>query len=512
MAAKAKRGSYTCGNCGGEGHNARKCPDKVTKTSKKKTPKKKPSKKSTPKADAKLEDAVTREDAVDTIKQVGEAASIDKETVDKAVDTVKNMPDEAFDLDGPEGAQVEAPEEEESSEHQAAALNTPQRKRKRSKAELAFWEKSTEKIAPDAVAEASTLSMQIPRISTGNFGLDVALYGGIPQGRIVRFFGQPKSAKTGSCLNTVATYQREHCSECFQKVCSCKNRDVPDVLWVDAENRMSSMLYWPASHGINLDCLKIMSPPTGQNVVDFVDHIIRSQEIAKIGLIVVDSIAHIVSMDELNKPTLDGVTVGRSAYLMNQAWKRWTSAVNSLGIQNERKPTILCINQIRHKVGVMYGSPETQPGGLGQEFATSVDVRFRSVSPNYVIFNEKKKSWEVKEKGYKGRYKPKQDETPDFMKIHYQVTASGISPSGRFGEFNYWLQAKHDHRCGDPDNGLQLWDYSKRYGLIEQDGQTKTLFGHTGRTLGEVQASFRKDPAAQAKAREILLEKLDCLV
>ena len=197
--------------------------------------------------------------------------------------------------------------------------------------------------------------MDIPRISTGNFGLDVALYGGVPQGRIVRFWGLPKSGKTGSCLNTVASYQKTHCSECYQRKCDCKDRDVPYVVWVDAENRMNSMLYWPESHGINLDCMKIMTPPTGQNVVDFVDHIIREEDTAKVGLIVVDSIAHIVSMDELNKPTLDGQTVGRSAYLMNQAWKRWTSAVHSLGIKNERKPTILCINQIRQKVGQMFG-------------------------------------------------------------------------------------------------------------------------------------------------------------
>lgn len=493
----AKRGSYTCGNCGESGHNARKCPKKGAK---KKTTKKKKKKAATKSA---------KQEAVDTVKRVGELAKVDNKTVDAAVKAIEAAPEEVFDLEGPE---ADVTPKDPSVPEGGLALDIPQRKRKRTKAELAFWEKSQDKIAPDAVAEASTLSMEIPRISTGNFGLDVALYGGIPQGRIVRFYGQPKSAKTGSCLNTVATYQREHCSECFMKECNCKNRDVPDVLWVDAENRMSSMLGWPASHGINLDCLKIMSPPTGQNVVDFVDHIIRSQEIAKIGLIVVDSIAHIVSMDELNKPTLDGVTVGRSAYLMNQAWKRWTSAVNSLGIQNARKPTILCINQIRHKVGVMYGSPETQPGGLGQEFATSVDVKFRSLTPNYVIYNEKKQTWEVKEKGYNGRYKPKQDETPDFMKIHYQVTASGICPGGRFGEFNYWLQAKHGHRCGDPDNGLQLWDYSKRYGLIEQEGGTKTLFGHSGRTLGEVQASFRKDPVAQAQARRILMEKLDCPV
>ena len=379
-------------------------------------------------------------------------------------------------------------------------VEVPKRKRKKTKEEEAFWRATEKKLAQDAIADAGELSLKIPRISTGNFGLDVALYGGIPQGRIVRFWGLPKSGKTGSCLNTVATFQKYHCSECYQRECDCTNRDVPQVIWVDAENRMNQMLYWPAAHGINLDCMKVMCPPTGQNVVDLVDHIIRSESIAKIGLIVVDSLANITSKDVLNKATLDGTTVGRNAYLLNTAFQKWTSAVHSLGIKNDRKPTILCINQIRQKVGVLYGNPETMPGGMGQEFATSVDVRFSAGYPTYVVFDEKKQKWVAKEKKSGSTFKPPPDATPDFVNIRYRVTASGICPSGRYGEFNYWLKNAHGHRCGDPDNGLQLWNYSKRYGLIKQEEGLKHLFGQSARTLDELKEKFRQSPEAITRA------------
>jgi RecA/RadA recombinase len=350
------------------------------------------------------------------------------------------------------------------------------------------------------MASAGELSLDIPRISSGNFGIDVALYGGIPQGRFIRITGLPKSAKTGTCLNAVAEYQANHCSECFQRKCDCKDRDVPEVLWIDIEHRIDSMLRWVQGHGVNLDCLRVMGPPTGQNVVDLVDHVIRSAPQAKIGLIVIDSIAHITSKDEINKATLDGPTVGRNAMLMNSGWRKWTSAFHSLGIDNPRKPTVLCINQIRHKVGQNYGSPETLPGGIGQGYASTVDLRFSAGPPNFLVWDAKKELYVPKQKGYGSTFKPKPDQTPDYITINYRVTASGHCPYGRSGDFNYWLKSAHNHRCGDTDNGLQLWQYCKRYKLVEQEGHTKRLFGHEARTFDALETAFRNDPRAQRKA------------
>lgn len=496
--AKAQKESshYKCGKCGESGHNARSCTNdgkaETPKKAKAEKPKKAKAEKSSSVADSSEDVAIAIEDSAD------ETEAPDQPDVEESADG-----EEVFDLS--DGAELPA---DPFTPPPGAKLNIPKRKRERSKAEEAFWAATEKKLAPDSVAPAGELTLRIPRISTGNFGLDVATFGGIPQGRFIRFWGSPKSGKTGSCLNTVATYQREHCSECFQRECECKNRDVPEVVWVDAENRMNSMLYWPQEHGINLDCLRILCPPTGQNVVDFVDHIIREGQTAKVGLIIVDSLAHIVSQDELNKPTLDGVTVGRNAHLLNSAWRKWTSAIMSLGIQNERKPTVLCINQMRQKIGVTYGSPDIMPGGVGQDFATTVDIKFQNGPPTFVVWDEKKRAWIAKEKKGRGSYEPSPDETPDFVKISYRITASGFCPPGRNGEFNYWLKSTHGHRCGDPDNGLQLWNYAKRYDLIQQEGHEKILYGLRARTLDELREVFRGDQKAQKKAWTDLMKIL----
>jgi len=489
MQTTKKITAYKCGKCGETGHNARKCPKSAKATKKKasQAPKPKTKPKVKHKAKPKVK-PVAKPPVADTSEKLDEAFDLEASGVDPTADTA-DAPSDVDPTVVPSGSK----------------LNTPKRKRKRTKAEIAFWNVSSKKLAPDAIAEASELNLQIPRISTGNFSLDAALGGGWPQGRIARVWGLEKSAKSGTLWNTVAAYQRQHCSECFQRSCKCKDRDVPEVVWVDAENRINDMLYWPKGHGVNLEALRVLCPPTGQNVVDFVDHIIRAQKIAKIGLIVVDSLAHIVSMVELNKPTLDGVTVGRNAALLNSAWRKWISAINSLGIKNARKPTILCINQVRQKVGVNFGSNETMPGGVGQAFATSVDIRFSGGASAYVVYDEKKAKWVAKKKGYGSTFKPARYTTPDFVNINFRVTASGIGPAGAIGEFNYWLKSVHGHRMGDPDNGLQLWERSKYNNMIKQEGGKKHLFGVEARTLDELKEAFRADKSAQKRAWKALL-------
>lgn len=388
----------------------------------------------------------------------------------------------------------------------------PKKLSKAEKEEAAFFAKlEGSKLGKNSIASARDMRLQIPRMSTGNFLLDLMSFGGLPRGRIVRFTGPPKCGKTGSCLNTVANFHAVHCGECFRlkAECGCKTDIPPMVLWVDAENRMTDMLYWAEGHGVNLDRFKVLCPSTGQHIVDTVDLVLRSPKVAHVGLIVVDSLAHVVSKDELTKLAIDGPTVGRNAALLNSAFRRWVSAVHALGIKNDRKPTILCINQEREKVGVTYGSPITHPGGKGQHFATSLDIRFTSGPETYVVWSKKEEKFVAKQKGYKSSFKPPADATPDFVQIKARVTDSGICPRGREGTFNYWLKQAHGHRPGDPDNPLQLWQYARRY-LIEVEGHTKRLAGLEARTYDALEAEFRKLENAHLHAQvwDALMTKL----
>jgi recombination protein RecA len=243
------------------------------------------------------------------------------------------------------------------------------------------------------VARASDIQKEgVQRISFGNIGLDIATFGGCPMGRIIRLWGQQKSAKTGSAFNLVAEWQK-HCSVCFKReACDCKNRDKAAALWVDAEGRSADNMPWMAAHGIDMEKLFIMQPATGEQVVDCIDAALRDSE-SGIGLIVLDSIAHVVSSSELDKATEDGEVIGRNAKLINSALRKWTSALTARGLMAKVKPTLVLLNQIRSKVDMWGG--DTMPGGKGLDFATSLDIKFTKKALHYIVNEgtEEKPEW-----------------------------------------------------------------------------------------------------------------------
>jgi RecA/RadA recombinase len=374
---------------------------------------------------------------------------------------------------------------------------------------FASFASMAEKAWPGTTAIADVVLRTIPRISTGNLGLDIATYGGIPRGRIVRFFGREKSAKTGSSLNTVASWQK-HCGICYDRgpcehgLVSGEDRPKAAALWIDAENRLSDMMYWVEGHGIDLERLLILAPPSGQHIVDVTDAAIREHG-SGLGLIVVDSVANMTSQEEIKKATMKGRTAPVNALLMNKALRKWVAAVNELGVVETKKPTIILLNQIRQTMDA-FGSPETQPGGKGMDFATSVDVRFSHGKVHYLT--EGPKGWEDQTTGFGKRWKPDPDATPDFVEIKYRVTASGICPNGRYGQFNYWLHPAHGRRIGDVDNVDRLWEYAKNYNLLAKGGKGWEIGALTERTQAALKESFFSDGTAQAEVWGFIVEKL----
>lgn len=359
-------------------------------------------------------------------------------------------------------------------------------------------------------AQIAETNMRLPRISTGNVGLDIAMFGGVPRGRITRFFGREKSAKTGSCLNTVATWQHEHCGLCYARgPCehgriSGEDRPKAGALWIDAENRIVDMLDWVVGHGVDLERTLIQSPPSGQHIVDFVDDTVQEKG-AGIGLIVVDSIANITSQEERDKSTMKGRTAPVNAMLLNKACRKWTASVCELGVQETMKPTILLINQIRQTMDQF--RPETMPGGKGLDYAASIDVRFSAGKDHYIV-HDKDGEWEDKTTGFGSRFKPLPDAVPDYVEINYRVTASGICPNGRYGSFNYWKRASHGRRKGDPDNTERLWEIAKRHDMVVKDGRNYTLLGVSAGTHNALRETLYKDYSLQARLWRAIMDKL----
>jgi len=194
--------------------------------------------------------------------------------------------------------------------------------------------------------------MQIEVIPTGALALDVALgVGGLPRGRIVEIFGPESSGKSTLAMHVVAEAQRNG------GTCA----------YIDAEHAMDPV--YAKAIGVNIDDLLISQPDTGEQGLEIADMLIRS---GSLDVVVIDSVAALVPRAEIEGEMGD-THVGLQARLMSQALRKLTANLN-------RSSTIaVFINQLREKIGVMFGSPETTPGGRALKFYSSVRLDIRRI-------------------------------------------------------------------------------------------------------------------------------------
>lgn len=190
-------------------------------------------------------------------------------------------------------------------------------------------------------------------IPTGSIGLDMALgVGGIPRGRIIEIFGPESSGKTTLSLHIVAEAQKSG------GVCA----------YIDAEHAMDPE--YTKKLGVNINDLLISQPDNGEQALEIVESLVRT---GKIDVIVVDSVAALTPKDEI-EGDMGAYHVGKQARLMSQALRKLTAIVS------KSKTVVVFINQIRMQIGVMFGNPETTPGGKALKFYTSVRLDIRKIA------------------------------------------------------------------------------------------------------------------------------------
>jgi recombination protein RecA len=195
-------------------------------------------------------------------------------------------------------------------------------------------------------------SIEVEAISTGSLGLDIALgIGGLPKGRIVEIFGPESSGKTTLALHVIAEAQRAG------GICA----------FVDAEHALDPI--YARKLGVNVDDLLISQPDAGEQALEITDTLVRS---GAIDVLVVDSVAALTPRAELEGEMGDALP-GLQARLMSQAMRKLTSSIS------KSKCLVIFINQIRMKIGVMYGSPETTTGGNALKFYASVRLDIRRI-------------------------------------------------------------------------------------------------------------------------------------
>lgn len=194
-----------------------------------------------------------------------------------------------------------------------------------------------------------SVSQKIERVTSGSLSIDIALGGGWPRGRIIEVYGPESAGKTTLCLHAVAEFQREGGA----------------VGFVDAEHSLD--LEYAKKIGVDTDSLLLSQPDCGEQALEIVEALIRSGEVK---LIVVDSVAALTPRSEI-EGSMGEAQMGVHARLMSQALRKITAITHKTGT------TIIFINQIRSKIGVVYGSPEVTTGGNALKFYTSIRVDVR---------------------------------------------------------------------------------------------------------------------------------------
>ena len=271
----------------------------------------------------------------------------------------------------------------------------------------------------------------IPAISTGSLGLDIALgIGGLPKGRIVEIYGPESSGKTTLTLSVIAQAQKMGATCAF----------------VDAEHALDPE--YAGKLGVNVDDLLVSQPDTGEQALEITDMLVRSNAI---DVIVVDSVAALVPKAEIEGEMGD-MHVGLQARLMSQALRKITGNIKNANC------LVIFINQIRMKIGVMFGSPETTTGGNALKFYASVRLDIRRTGA-------------VKEG----------DEVVG-SETRVKVVKNKVAPPFRQAEFQI-LYGKGIYRNGEIiDLGVQL-------GLLEKSG---AWYSYQGSKIGQGKANSAK--------------------
>ncbi|MBI3585269.1 MAG: recombinase RecA [Nitrospinae bacterium] len=291
------------------------------------------------------------------------------------------------------------------------------------------------------------VSADIPVIPTGSVSLDAALgVGGIPRGRVIEIFGPESSGKTTLALHVISESQRQKGVAAF----------------VDAEHALDPI--YAGKLGVNIEELLISQPDTGEQALEIVEHLVRSNAV---DVIVIDSVAALTPKAEIDGEMGDA-QMGLQARLMSQALRKLTAAIS------KSKTSVIFINQIRQKIGIMFGNPETTTGGNALKFYASLrlDIRKKdSIKEGADVIGTRTRVRVVKNKV-----------APPFKETEFDIIyGEGISKEG------------------------DLLDVGEKHKLIEKSG---AWYSYKGERIGQGRENARKYLKENHGAAKELEEKL----
>ena len=289
--------------------------------------------------------------------------------------------------------------------------------------------------------------VDIPSISTGSLGLDIALgIGGVPQGRVIEIFGPESSGKTTLTLQVIAECQKAGGTAAF----------------IDAEHALDPL--YAKKLGVNVDELLLSQPDTGEQALEVADMLVKSNSV---DLLVVDSVAALTPRAEIEGEMGDH-HVGLQARLMSQALRKITGNIQ------RSNATVIFINQIRMKIGVMFGNPETTTGGNALKFYSSVRLDIRRIGA--VKEGEEVIGNETRVKVVKNKV------SPPFTKAEFQILyGKGINVEG------------------------EIIDFGQKLGLIEKAG---SWYSYNDEKIGQGKTNASNFLRENKKLRNALVKQI----
>ena len=290
-------------------------------------------------------------------------------------------------------------------------------------------------------------ALEIETIPTGSLSLDLALgVGGLPRGRIIEIYGPESSGKTTLALHTIAEAQKKGGVSAF----------------VDAEHALDPV--YARKLGVNLDNLLISQPDTGEQALEIVDTLVRS---GAVDVLVIDSVAALTPKSEI-EGEMGEMQPGSQARLMSQALRKLTGSIS------RSNTMVIFINQIRMKIGVMYGSPETTSGGNALKFYASVRLDIRRI----------------------GAIKEKEEVVGNSTRV--KVVKNKVAPPFKQVEFDI-MYGEGISRTGE------LVDLGVKAGIVEKSG---AWFSYDSQRLGQ----GRENAKTFLKQNPLVADKIDQLI
>lgn len=309
--------------------------------------------------------------------------------------------------------------------------------------ELSETLKKIGKMHGEGIVTTGNVPPMVEHIPTGIFSLDMATFGGIPQGLVTLLYGWESSGKTTLSMKAIAGAQKKYPSKA--------------VSIIDIEGTFD--FNWARNgHGVDTDALVYSRPSSGEQALDIADAIIRAEETS---LIVIDSLAALIPTKELEKSFEDSV-VGDQARLIG----RFVRKVQQ-GLLEERRrghaPGIILVNQWRYKVGVMHGDPRTLPGGMAQHYVAGLKI-------------------DIKNKEKAGR-DSRNIEVIDYNEHSFSIAKNKLGNGIRTGEFTMIRNPTNPLGAGFIDDAKTVVAYAIKMGLVGGSGGRYTFDGVPGETF-----------------------------